>query len=492
MIRDYAHSLAYLQGLMTLEAAARKPRGAQGAQGPLSSMTRCRSLLNRLGNPERKLHFVHVTGTSGKGSTVALLQSVLVAAGQRVGAYCSPHISTPLERIQIQGRLVPMELWLEGLRRLKPLIEADHRQSEEAVPSYQTVLFALALWAFAEADVALALVEVGIGGRMDTTNLIPPPMLALVTEVGLDHTEILGPDIPTIARDKAGIFKPGSHAMTLSRRPEAVSVMVEEAARVGIPLWRSGAHIQVSREVNGLSVKTPMGSLDGLKTSLPGSHQLYNVALVTAAAQFMNSKGISIPEDAIRYGLTHAFLPGRCEEVTMPGGGLLLLDMAHNPDKIEGLVRHWLERSPGAQKSDSVEPLRISWPKAIPESVPRRGIVVVSISYDKNVEEILRLLSTAFEKVFFTRPLETVRPMHSPSSLMQAAQALGIEAEVFIDPSDAVREAFRCSPYVVVTGSTYLVGEVRQFFNPEKEILSAGALQAVTTDSVQRFLKQSA
>ena len=459
MIRDYPHSLAYLQGLMTLEAEHRAPRTGFGARGPSVSRVRCQKLLDRLGNPEKQLQYVHVTGTSGKGSTVALLQSVLVAAGVRVGAYTSPHITTPLERIQLQGRLIPLELWLEGLSRLKPLVDADYRQGPEGIPSYQTLLFALSLWAFARAGVELAIIEVGIGGRLDTTNLIPAPLVALVTEVGLDHTEILGPDIQTIARDKAGIFKPGSHALTLSRRPEALDVLATEAAQVGIPLWQPGVGVQGAQEGGGLRVTTALGTLGGLRVGLSGQHQQDNAVGVVAAAQLLRARGLAISDDAIREGLQTAFLPARCEEVLLPGG-VLLLDMAHNADKVAGLVAHWKQR----------------W--------GRGGAVVVSISHGKDVDAMLQSLASVFDCILLTRPLEVARPMYSPWQLHQRAEALGIDAEVYIDPTDALVRAFSQTARVAVTGSTYLVGEMRRIFASEAEVMGDGMLRPLSSDAV--------
>lgn len=464
MIRDYAHSLAYLQGLMTLEAEYRPPRVGFGARGPSASMLRCQKLLDRLGNPERRLQYVHVTGTSGKGSTVALLQSVLVAAGLRVGAYTSPHITTPLERIQIQGKLLPLDLWLEGLSRLKPLVDADYRLGPEGIPSYQTLLFALSLWAFAQAGVELAIIEVGIGGRLDTTNLIPPPLLAMVTEVGLDHTEILGPDIPTIARDKAGIFKAGSHGLSMSRRPEALAVLEAEAAQVRIPLWHPGRGLEERQEEGGLRVTTPLGTLGGLRVGLSGQHQQENAVGVVAAAQRLRAGGLAISDDAIREGLRTAFLPCRCEEVNLPGG-VLLLDMAHNADKAAGLVAHWKQYwGPG-------------------------GAVVVGISQGKDVDAMLQSLASVFDDILLTRPLDVARPMYSPWHLQQRASALGIDARVFIDPTDALVYAFSRTPRVAITGSTYLVGEMRRLFASEAEVMAEGRLNPLKSDAVDARLR---
>lgn len=479
LLDAYRHSIDYLYGLMTLEPERRLPKRFPGAgeQAAVDRETgavgllRCQRLLDFLGNPERKLQYVHVTGTSGKGSTVALLQSILVEAGVRVGVHGSPHITTPLERIQLGDRLIPLPAWLKGISRLKPFIEQEYRSGPYGVPSFQEVLFGLALQAFVETGVELALIEVGIGGRLDSTNLITAPLLALVTEVGLDHTELLGPDIPSIAREKAGIFKAraetGAMALTSTRSVEARAVLEAAASGVRIPLWRLGEELEVRGTAGDFTVSSPLGRIEHLRTGLPGEHQPLNALLAVTAAQALASRGFPVTEEGIRRGLERTFLPGRCEAVTLEKGGVLVLDMAHNRDKILGLARFWRERL-GLGDGE------------------RAGSVVVALSHDKDVGGILEVLGGVFERLHVTRPLAVPRLMFGPMTLGEWAGRLGLEVSVHLDPWDALREAMVTGGgRVVVTGSAYLVGEVRSRLCPVETVLRDGKMRPLTGEALR-------
>ncbi|MFM7201524.1 MAG: bifunctional folylpolyglutamate synthase/dihydrofolate synthase [Myxococcota bacterium] len=492
----YRHSVTYLEALLSLEPERRlmrPPTDSVGAPvgvrvGEAVGLSRCRRLLDFLGHPERDLRFVHVTGTSGKGSTVMHLHRLLHLHGRRVGSYVSPHISTPLERIMLGDGLIPLASWLDGIDKLKPFVQEEYRSGPFGLPSFHELLFALALETFRAHEVELALIEVGIGGRLDSTNLIPAPLVAIVTEVGLDHQELLGPDIPSIARDKAGIFKPGSLALTGTLRPEAEAELLAEARRVGIPLWRLGpeetravtscgaeltrasAHeaplLGLAREAGRLWLETPRGSIEVPASGLMGEHQQRNAALALCAAlEVAAVMGFELHPERVVEGFATVFLPGRLERVILEGGRRLWLDMAHNGDKIEGLCRHW----------EALE--------------GRGGGVVVSVASDKDVEAILSRLGRTFEHLYVTRPLAVPRKLFGPWALLERARGMGLSASAWIDPREAVEAAWRAHEgRVVVTGSTYLVGDLRRWFSPEHEVVSSGRLLPLEPSSVGAIL----
>lgn len=500
----YRHSVAYLEALLSLEPERRlmRPPAECGGErvGETVGLRRCRRLLDFLGNPERALRFVHVTGTSGKGSTVMHLHRLLHLHGRRVGSYVSPHISTPLERIMLGDGLIPLASWLDGIEKLKPFVQEEYRSGPFGLPSFHELLFALALETFRAHEVELALIEVGIGGRLDSTNLIPAPLVAIVTEVGLDHQELLGPDIPSIARDKAGIFKPGSLALTGTLRPEAEAELLAEARRVGIPLWRLGAEetraapargaehppahasthppahppasaheapvLRLTREAGRVWLETPRGGCEVPASGLMGEHQQRNAALALCAAREVAvAMGFELHPERVEEGFATVFLPGRLERVMWEGGQRLWLDMAHNGDKIEGLCRHW----------EGLE--------------GRCGGVVVSVASDKDVEGILFRLGQTFEHLYMTRPLAVPRKLFGPWALLERARGMGLSASAWIDPREALEAAWRAHEgRVVVTGSTYLVGEVRRWFLPEHEVVSSGRLLALDPSRVGAIL----
>jgi dihydrofolate synthase/folylpolyglutamate synthase len=444
----YRHAVRYLEALLTLDPDRRIGRIDPAPAGPVG-LKRCLRLLEHLGHPEKRLQFIHVTGTSGKGSVVTQLHAVLTRAGLRSGSYLSPHVTTPLERIAVGDGLLPPTTFTDLVQRLKPFLEAEYRDGPYGLPSYHEVMFSLALAAFVELGTDLAVIEVGIGGTLDSTNVIPPPRVAVVTDVGLDHTELLGPDVATIARDKAGIFKPGGVAITGARRLEAWTEIDRRARDTGLPLWSLDREVRLELRPGGFDVRWPGGELVGLEVGMGGAHQRRNAALSVAVVARLREQGLNIPDEAVRQGLLEAFLPGRFEAVQTTGGGVMVLDIAHNADKIEGLVDTWLARfGPG-------------------------GAAMVALSADKDPDGLLLPLRRAFTAVVVTRPLAVPRRMASPRALYQVARSLGLEVSMRIDPRDGLELALELgNGRVAVTGSTYLVGEVRRLFQTDDEVLS--------------------
>lgn len=458
LLPEYRRVNQLLLSFLTLDPHYRRPRTALADASGVSLCTahpitleRCRWLLKKLGNPEQRLRFVHVTGTSGKGSTVAALHAIAQASGVRVGSLCSPHITTPLERIRVDGGLLSVSIWLDVVEELKPVLQEAYLQGPYGMPSYHDIFFALALLAFVRLKVELAIIEVGIGGRWDSTNVIPSPLVAIITDVGLDHQEILGHDHVSIARDKAGILKPGSVGLSGVRHAGAAQVVVDEAARHRIPLWQVPDTIQYQVGPSDLCIQTPLGVISGISAGLTGEHQQRNIALAVAAAHQLAARGFSITTAGMKEGLRRTFLPARCEPLALEDGRVLVLDMAHNPDKIAALCAWW--RSFTGEDRPT-------------------GTAVVSVASDKDWPAVLSLLGERFSHISLTRPLSSLRAMVDPLQLMHEAKRLGLSTSVWLDPRDAILNALaRDEGAVAVTGSTYLVGEVRSALIDEEQVL---------------------
>jgi dihydrofolate synthase/folylpolyglutamate synthase len=395
-------------------------------------LERMQAALVELGNPERRLPAVHVAGTNGKGSTCALVDAVLRAAGFRVGLYTSPHLVRFNERIRLGGediddRLLGQRL-LEVLQRAPTALELTYFELGTLV----------AFWHFAEEGVDWAVLEVGLGGRLDATATCLPRATA-ITALGLDHTELLGPTLADIAREKAGILRTGVPAVLAAQPPEAERVLLAEASRVGAPVWREGVDFSLAAEGEQLIYRHGRRVLPGLVLALAGAHQRQNAALALALVDALVTAGASIPDRAVTAGLRDVRWPGRLEEV--PGRPALLLDGAHNPAGVEAL-RAALD---GAHAG-------------------RRIHLVFGAVRDKDVAPMLAGLLPRMASVTFT-PLDTPRGL-PPEAFLEQARGLCPEVELARSPAEALniaRARARPEDLVLVAGSLYLVGAVKAY-----------------------------
>ncbi|KAA0252540.1 MAG: bifunctional folylpolyglutamate synthase/dihydrofolate synthase [Acidobacteria bacterium] len=286
---------------------------ALGPQRIRPGLSRTRALLAGLGDPQGSFRSVLVAGTNGKGSTAAFASSILAAAGVRAGLYTSPHLVEVTERVRVGERDVPRRELSDALALVAAVSGAG-----ALAPTYFEALTVAAFELFRRRGVTVAVVEVGIGGRLDATNVLSPEVSA-VTNVGLDHLDVLGPTLADVAREKAGVFRPGRPALTAATG-EALAVLAEEAARVGARL-----------------LTVPPAPADLLAGSaLRGEHQRTNLALAIAAASAMAPLG----DGAIRDGIASVRWPGRLQRLARPGRRPLLLDGAHNPDGARALAAH--------------------------------------------------------------------------------------------------------------------------------------------------------
>ena len=392
----------------------------RGVKFDLASVSR---LLEELGRPDRAWPSIHIAGTNGKGSVAALLDSVLRAAGYRTGLYTSPHLVRVNERIRVGGREISDADFAARFARVQQAVEgllASHELPHH--PSFFECLTAIAFQHFREAGCQIAVLETGMGGRLDATNVVTP-LVSVITLIDFDHEAYLGSSIEQIASEKAGIIKPGVAVVTGAQRPEAAAV-IERTAR------ERGARL----------VETGESSLNGsLRVGLPGRHQRANAALALAAIDELRRQGLNLPMDAVARGLAGVRWPGRLEMIEGEGHAAVLLDGAHNPAGARALEAYLAEELAG-----------------------RRLVLLFGAMRDKAVEEIAEILFSRFAAVVLTRPNQ--KRAASPAALAEAAGHLNRCVREIEDVAAAFRAASALAGpdgVVVVSGSLYLVGEVR-------------------------------
>lgn len=311
-------------------------------KGSIPGLSRTQALLKLLGNPEKKLRFIHVAGTNGKGSTAAMLASILRCAGYRTGLYTSPYINRFHERMQVDGEEISDKDLCEITEYVKPFAETmeDH-------PTEFELVSCIAFEYFVRKGCELVVLEVGMGGEMDSTNVIDPPEAAVITNIGLDHTEELGDTLEKIALAKAGIIKPGCHAVIYRAAPSVEAVFEARCNEVGAVLHKADFDSirLLSHGLEGQVFDTAV--YKGLELPLLGAHQLHNAAVVLQTVDALKEKGWRITEQNIRDGLKTVRWPGRFE--VLGHKPLFLVDGGHNPQCIEALtanIRDYLAGRP--------------------------------------------------------------------------------------------------------------------------------------------------
>ena len=385
-------------------------------------LERMRAALGRRGHPERRWPALHVAGTNGKGSTAAMLEAVLRAAGYRTGLYTSPHLVDFAERARIDGRTIPHATVVELVAELR----ADVERAGIALTHFEYATLLAFEW-FGRIGIDVAVVEVGLGGRLDATNVLTP-LATAITSIGIDHVEYLGPDLRSIAAEKAGILKPGVPLALGAVPGEAEDVIVARARALGAPVARVGADGVLVGDV----FRGPGVVWDGLRPGLPGAFQRANAALALLALALVRDR-FPCPVDAVRRGLAEVRWPGRLAVVSQ--APLVVLDGAHNADGIATLVAE-LPALAGDRPVD----------------------VVFAAMADKRWPDMLATLLPHARAVIATR----VGRRGAPAAEVAAAVGGRLPVEAMDDPRAALRAALaRARPQdaVVITGSLFLVGE---------------------------------
>ncbi|MEX2236308.1 MAG: cyanophycin synthetase [Dehalococcoidia bacterium] len=419
---------------------------------------RIRLLLNGLGDPQNAFPVVHITGTTGKGSTAAMTAAILEAAGHRVGLYTSPFLQSFIERIALNGRLISPQEFANGVEKLKPLIrEMDLAlQAGEGWgrPGILEVIFAIGLDHFRREQIDVAVIEVGLGGRTDCTNVFDPSAVAVLTNVQLDHTDVLGDTPAAIAAEKAAIIKPGSRAVT-GASGEALDVVRAHCQRLGVPLWTLNEEIllQPGAECSAL-VDTPARGPLAVHPRMGGAHQKLNAALAVAAVDALGSAlpKFAVNDEAVTAGIGSAQLPGRFEIVQE--NPTVVLDGAHNPAAAEVLSEALLAQWPG-----------------------RRLVLLLGILADKDRASIIRSLVPLATHVVLTVPPFAERA-GDPREMLEEARSVapaGSGVELIEAPEEALLRALALAgadDVVCATGSIYLIGRLRGHWFPEDRILA--------------------
>lgn len=349
----------------------------------LLGLDRVRDLLDRLGRPQDKLRFVHVAGTNGKGSTCAYLASILQAAGLRTGLFTSPYLITFEERIRVDGANITLDELTETTLLVK--------EQAEAMPDHPTefeLMTAVALTHFARCACDIVVLEVGLGGRLDSTNVIAAPDVAVIARIGLDHTKLLGTTLGAIAGEKAGIIKPGSRVVTWPQEPEALAAVEAAAASCGDPLTMPDfARLQVSDvewdAPGGPTRPFSYGRHARLRTKLLGTYQPANASLAIEAAEALCACGWSISDEAIASGIAAAAWPGRFEIVQAgEGAPAIVVDGGHNPQGAQALADSLRDVFPGRKPVFIIGVLEDKDYPAMLETVLPLGSAFVTVTPD--------------------------------------------------------------------------------------------------------------
>ncbi len=418
---------------MNYESAMEYIHAVQWA-GHKPGLTRTRTLLAALGDPHKRLKFIHVAGTNGKGSTAAMLASCLRAAGYRVGLYTSPFINRFNERIQVDGEQIGDQELVRLVEKIKPAADAM-----TDVPTEFEIITALGMLYFAEKQCDIVVLEVGLGGTLDSTNVIDPPECAVITALGMDHVKELGPTIADIASAKAGIIKENSPVVSYGGVPEADAVIAKKAAELHAPLTVVDFNKLRYDGGNLDEVTFDFDGLDGVQLPLIGSYQPKNAAVAITTLRVLREKGWNIPEEAIRKGLETVSWPGRFE--LLRHSPAFLLDGSHNAHGMRATVQSLRDRFPG-----------------------EKFVFLVSIMADKDVSEMLALLEP-LAKQFVTVAAHTPRAMPAETLAEQiCAAGFAAESAPSIDAGVARALELGGDGPVCALGTLYFSGDVRQAF----------------------------
>lgn len=450
--QEYEAALGLLLRRVDYERAA-----AVGYSEREFKLDRMHELLARLGNPQRQLPVVHITGTKGKGSTAAMVASILTAAGYRTGLFSSPHLHCIEERFSVDGQICPRDKFVALVKRMTPVVErmdaeAAARGEGETGPTYFELTTALAWLHFVNSGADAAVIEVGMGGRLDSTNVCLP-VVTVITNVSLDHTKQLGNTVEAIAREKAGIIKPG--VPVISGATGRALPAIEEAARHCGARW-----VQAGRDFNVMyhaprdaRFGNALGTIDvdyrvrgsehawtELELHLLGRHQAENAALALAVVQELRRQDWKVTDAAVRRGLAQVRWPARVE--VLQRRPTIVIDAAHNVAAVEALVA------------------------TLEESLPaRRRVLLLAATKDKDVAGMLRELLPTFDRIVLTRYLTNPRSVPTDELLALAQAVTDKPCEVAADPAAAWELAttdLGPDDLLCVTGSFFIAAEVRE------------------------------
>lgn len=408
------------------------------------------SLLEKIGNPHKKLKIIHVGGTNGKGSTVSMIASTLRASGYKVGMFTKPHLTDYTERITINGRKISEPRVVELIEYMIPYMKEVEKEYYH--PTFFEVTAALMFKYFAEEKVDFAVIEVGLGGRLDATN-VADSLVSVITNVGLEHTQILGDTIKKIAKEKSGIIKQNGVLLTASEEEDVIDVLRKSCENKNAKLLLVGngsnasikyEEISLSTSGQRFSVITPNGRYDDLHIPLLGKHQILNAALAVGAIESLNRYNIEISKESIARGLEKTTWPGRLE--IMQKTPYVVLDCAKDTLATKKLVQ-------------SI--------KSIFEY--KKLILVISITSGKRISEMLRDLAPLSDFIILTEHKVKGRAVDT-SVMAKEIKLIHRPYKIVKDVKDAVNTALNIAEgedLILVTGSVFTVGEAREIWHKE-------------------------
>jgi dihydrofolate synthase/folylpolyglutamate synthase len=433
----YDEAIAFWYGRINYEVRSAGP-------GDLK-LERMRALLRRLGDPHERLRLAHVTGTKGKGSTCAMIASVLQAAGYRVGLFTSPHLTHVEERIQVDGVPISRPELVALMEDVAPAVRAMELETHFPSPTFFEIGTALGFLHFVRRRCDVAVIEVGLGGRFDSTNVCRP-LVSVITSVGLDHTAQLGHTPEAIAYQKAGIIKRRVPVVSGVTQDGTREVVRRVAAEMEAPLWEQGREFGWDYRGGRATVSTPRATCEGLSLALPGAHQVANAAVAVAAIERLREAGMPIPGAAVARGLEGVKWPARVERVAE--NPTVILDTAHNVPSAEALVNTLRECFP----------------------VPGARRVIFAVSSDKPVADIVRALAGFFDHFHLTKYANNPRCV--PPEKLAAVLGAVAPGKPFrthatsLDAWNAARAAATPDDLICVTGSVFLAGELQPILTP--------------------------
>lgn len=447
--RTYQEALDFLYGRINYERAQADSLVLRDLK-----LDRMRRLLEIVGNPQDRIPAVHIAGTKGKGSTAAMLAEMLIAQGYRCGLFTSPHVTTFEERIAVSGvQPTAMEL-LELVNSVEDAVAELDRDGPEMSPTFFEIVTALGWLFFEQKRAEIVVLEVGLGGRLDATNICRP-IVTIVTSISRDHTAVLGHRLSQIAGEKAGIIKPGIPVISGVMQPSAKRVVEQAATRNEAPLWQLGRDVRyryvpqqqlgddgsLSRDDRAaVEVQTPIRCWPAMKLNLLGSHQAANAALAVAAGELLNTRGFAVTPAAVSAGIGRTRLPARIEIVRQ--NPLIVIDAAHNLASTAALV-------------------------GVIKDVPKRGrrSLIFAVSTDKDARGMLRLLLPHFDDVSVTKYQTNPRGRSAEDVLQAVPEQTKGMIRVVPDPETALRLALASAgenDSVWIAGSFFLAAECRE------------------------------
>ena len=417
---DYKEALAYIHGV---EFFGSKP-----------GLTRIGELLEKLGNPQKGMRFIHIAGTNGKGSCAAMTASVLKAAGYRTGLYTSPYLYRFNERMQINGKEIPDDVLAEIVTRVKPVAEAmaDH-------PTEFELMTAIALLWYKQEACDVVVLEVGLGGRFDATNIIDAPEAAVIMNIGLDHTAVLGDTVEQIAFEKAGIIKPGTEAVMFQQSESVTDVVRERCEELGVPLHIADFS-KIKSEFDSLYGQSL--SYKGAVYALPllGSHQLKNAAVVLELVEVLRGRGWKLEQGDVEHGLYAVHWPGRFELVSEEP--LFVVDGGHNPQCAQTVRENLLHYFPD-----------------------KRRILLLGILRDKDYAGLTEILDgAADEYICITPDSPRALPAAELADFLKRYNKAVAVCESIRDGVSLALDRSDDESVVCAVGSLYSVGEIRACF----------------------------